>query len=130
MSLADKANSIEPSARGEYYRAIGMYSIRSFRSAIASAERSITLDPSFSKAYRLIATINIMARDYIPALVNLTSALALDPNDYNSFLNRAFIYYDILKNSDMAKRDLNKALLIKPNDPTVIKMLDYIERNG
>ncbi|WP_232192778.1 trypsin-like peptidase domain-containing protein [Synechococcus sp. BL107] len=130
MILADKASLIETSARSEYYRAVGMYSIRSFRSALAGAERAISLDPSFSKAYRLKATINIIRRDHISALVDLTAAITLDPNDFQSLLNRASIYYDTYKSIDAAKRDLEKALLIKPNDSATIKMLDYIKNNS
>jgi len=53
-------------------------------------------------------------RDYKGAIEQYTKAIALNPNYYQAFLNRAFVM-QILGNYEAAHKDFNRAIQIKPN---------------
>jgi len=88
-------------------------------------ERAIALDPTFARAYALLATSMIMAAWFEgsiekspPEVLRIAKkAVELDPTDGDCFAKLAFIHIDRREHED-ARRNLEKALNLNPHEPS------------
>jgi adenylate cyclase len=89
-------------------------------------ERAIALDPTFARAYALLATTMMMAgwlsgsfeRPSPEVLRIAKTAVELDPTDADCFAKLGIIHLDRGEHED-ARRNLEKALGLNPHEPSI-----------
>ena len=81
--------------------------------AMLDLAEAIKLDAKNALPVNLMGQNHFMLGNYDIALKFFDQAIAMDPNDYNAFVNRATTYYRTNKLPD-ALRDVNAAYLILP----------------
>lgn len=79
----------------------------------------MTLAQSTAVDYTEKATTLAKQGDYAGALKNYSAAIKAAPTEYGGYVNRAN-FYRVLRKYDLAVADLNQAVRLSGNDPTVV----------
>ena len=104
-------------ARGETNQAVS-----TLKKVIGS---SPDYQPSFQRAYLMLAGLYIAANEKEKALSDLSAALAKNPNDPR-FLQLSGMIYEAEKNYPAARDAYEKCLVLASNDVTVLNNLAYL----
>jgi len=101
-------------AQGNYDKALGIL------------KRVLELEPSNYKARRDLAMVFVEKGETEEAKNQLIEVLGVQPNNVWSLVVLANLYFKYENNFEVAERLLNRALLIKANDPWVMNSLGVV----
>lgn len=94
--------------------------------AMADHDKSIKIDPDNKNAYVNRGNCNYMAKRYVEALDDYTTAISLSEDQFAlAYYNRAFVHM-ALGNTEAARADLEKANELNPNS---VKYRNALARN-
>ena len=119
-------------------RAIVATDPASTRRAVAFYEQAVALDSSFTEAWaRLSRSLGTLYTNTTPdpvvarrALAAAEQTLRLDPDGPDGHAALARYYVTIPKNPVEAKRHLDEALRLAPNNPEYLSLAGYVERTA
>jgi tetratricopeptide (TPR) repeat protein len=106
------------SNRGWAYKLKGDYA-----AALIDLDKAIQLDSRHAPAYQLRADVYLQYEEYAKALANCDEAIRIDPTYAAAYVGRGQSYLKgakVLDKTfvlDRALEDLNRAILIRPNNP-------------
>jgi tetratricopeptide (TPR) repeat protein len=101
------------SASAYFYRALSLYKLNDYDSAIADLNQAIALDPKFAEAFNNRGLCYNKLKNYDRAVADFNQSIALNPKTASTFNNRGIVYYE-LKEYASAIADLNQAITLDP----------------
>ena len=97
-------------------KANDLYFKNNFYEALALYLKILSEDLSKSANYYNVALVYDALKDYELAMANYKKAITLDNNNIRAVNNLAIIYIEIIKDFNIAKKYLDHAIKISPND--------------
>ena len=87
--------------------------------AVVDGQRALALQPNLSEAHLMLGISYYDKKEYARALVEYNKYLAVNPDNYHAWNNRAGVFLR-MGNLAEARSDIDRALVLKPNDPQLL----------